>query len=131
MWTGVRIRDVVEYLGIRIDEQKYVTNTGGDPLPEGIETKKVIVERSIPIQKGLQDSLLARGNQWSAIASFAWWAFALGCSGIFWLQSNQICQKISFTTEQSQKLKFSVRDIAFDQLEKKEIPNNHLCGGCL
>ena len=58
-WTGVRLSKVTAYLGGALDGMKYVTATGGEVLPDGIDASTVIVERSIPIAKGLDDVLLA------------------------------------------------------------------------
>jgi DMSO/TMAO reductase YedYZ molybdopterin-dependent catalytic subunit/cytochrome c553 len=58
LWTGVKLSTVFEYLGGVHTEARYITATGGEPLPEGIEPSSVAVERSVPIDKGLDDCLL-------------------------------------------------------------------------
>ena len=58
LWTGVRISDVLKEFGGSSDEVIYLTGTGGEPLPDSIDPKAVIVERSVPISKGLKDCLL-------------------------------------------------------------------------
>ena len=58
LWTGVKLSTVFEYLGGAHTEARYITATGGEPLPEGIEPSSVAVERSVPIDKGLDDCLL-------------------------------------------------------------------------
>lgn len=58
LWTGVKLSTVFEYLGGVHAEARYITATGGEPLPEGIEPSSVAVERSVPIDKGLDDCLL-------------------------------------------------------------------------
>lgn len=59
MWTGVRVRDVIEMLGGPVAGAKFLTSTGGETLPEGVDPLSVVVERSIPLEKGLGDCLLA------------------------------------------------------------------------
>ena len=59
VWSGVKLSDVIEYLGGIQGKQKYLTSTGGDPLPEGVDPLAVIVERSIPIEKAMKDAMLA------------------------------------------------------------------------
>lgn len=58
MWTGVRVSRVLEHFGGALPEARYLTGTGGEPLPEGVERDMVVVERSVPIEKGLQDCML-------------------------------------------------------------------------
>lgn len=49
MWTGVPLRKVVEALGGAADGAAYVTGTGGETIPEGLEANDVLVERSVPV----------------------------------------------------------------------------------
>lgn len=58
VWSGVPVRDVVRALGGVANGMKYMTGTGGEVLPPGIDPKSVIVERSVPAE-ALQDALLA------------------------------------------------------------------------
>jgi DMSO/TMAO reductase YedYZ molybdopterin-dependent catalytic subunit/mono/diheme cytochrome c family protein len=58
LWTGVKLSTVFEHLGGAHTEARFVTATGGELLPEGIEPSSVAVERSVPIDKGLDDCLL-------------------------------------------------------------------------
>ena len=58
VWSGVPVRDVVQALGGLVDGAKYMTGTGGEVLPPGIDPKSVIVERSVPLD-AMQDALLA------------------------------------------------------------------------
>lgn len=61
-WTGVRVAKVVEAAGGPLPGMTLLTATGGDPippLPEGMSEDVIRVERSIPIEKALDDALLA------------------------------------------------------------------------
>jgi len=58
MWTGVPLADVVEALGGPVDGARYITATGGESLPDGIDPKIIMVERSVPT-KALETALLA------------------------------------------------------------------------
>ncbi len=59
IWSGVPVRAVVEALGGAEQGARFVTGTGGEALPEGLDRSQVVVERSIPIAKGMEDALLA------------------------------------------------------------------------
>lgn len=58
VWSGVPVRDVVKALGGVADGMVYMTGTGGEVLPAGLDPKTVIVERSVPLA-ALEDALLA------------------------------------------------------------------------
>ena len=58
LWTGVKLSTIFEHLGGTHSEARFITATGGELLPDGIEPSSVAVERSVPIDKGLGDCLL-------------------------------------------------------------------------
>ena len=58
VWSGVPLRFVAEALGGVTAGLPFITGTGGEKLPEGLDPKSVIVERSVPAQ-ALGDALLA------------------------------------------------------------------------
>mgnify|MGYP002621631342 CR=1 FL=1 len=58
LWTGVSVADVFAQFGGPHDGMAYLTGTGGEPLPAGIDPQTVAVERSVPLKKGLEDCLL-------------------------------------------------------------------------
>lgn len=58
MWTGVPLRTVVENMGGVVDGAQFVTGTGGEEIPEGLNASDVIVERSVPLD-ALDNILLA------------------------------------------------------------------------
>ncbi|WP_417580681.1 sulfite oxidase [Pelagibacterium sp.] len=58
MWTGVPLRTVVENMGGVVDGAQFVTGTGGEEIPEGLNAADVIVERSVPLD-ALDNILLA------------------------------------------------------------------------
>jgi sulfite oxidase len=49
IWTGVPLRSVVDELGGVADGANFITGTGGEEMPDGVDPKDVIVERSVPI----------------------------------------------------------------------------------
>lgn len=58
MWTGVPLKDVVEALGGPTEGAKYITSTGGESLPDGLDPKSIVVERSVPTH-AMESALLA------------------------------------------------------------------------
>ncbi|MDB5890240.1 MAG: sulfite oxidase [Polaromonas sp.] len=58
VWSGVPVRAVVEALGGLATGRAYMTGTGGQTLPAGIDPKTIMVERSLPVA-AMADALLA------------------------------------------------------------------------
>ena len=58
VWSGVPVRAVVNALGGVVDGGIYMTGTGGEKLPDGLDPKTIVVERSVPAA-AMQDALLA------------------------------------------------------------------------
>ncbi|GHE19625.1 sulfite oxidase [Halomonas urumqiensis] len=58
VWTGVPLKAVIDELGGSADGARYITATGGETIPEGLEPKDIMVERSIPTE-ALESALLA------------------------------------------------------------------------
>ena len=58
LWTGVSVADIFEQFGGVQSGVAYLTVTGGEELPDGVDKDAVVVERSVPIEKGLKDCLL-------------------------------------------------------------------------
>lgn len=58
VWTGVPLRAVVEAMGGPVEAAAYVTGTGGETIPEGLDPLTVIVERSVPIE-AMEQAILA------------------------------------------------------------------------
>jgi len=58
IWSGAPVRVVADALGGLADGMRFMTGTGGEKLPDGIDPKSVIVERSVPVA-AMADALLA------------------------------------------------------------------------
>ena len=58
IWSGVPVKAVVDALGGVSGGMTYMTGTGGEALPAGIDPNSIIVERSVPIE-AMESALLA------------------------------------------------------------------------
>lgn len=58
IWTGVPLSAVVEAMGGPVPGAAFVTSTGGEELPEGLDPATIVVERSVPLP-ALDRALLA------------------------------------------------------------------------
>ena len=50
IFTGVPVKKLIEATGGVADGMKYMTSTGGEEIPEGIDPDTVKVERSVPVE---------------------------------------------------------------------------------
>lgn len=58
-FVGIPVKALVEARGGLTAGRKYMTGTGGEVIPEGIDPKTVMVERSVPIAETLDHAILA------------------------------------------------------------------------
>lgn len=58
VFTGLPVRELVRSLGGLAGGVKYMTGTGGETLPDGVDPKTVMVERSVPVS-AMDDAILA------------------------------------------------------------------------
>ena len=57
-FTGVPVKALLEHVGGMDSGAKYMTGTGGEPIPEGLDADTIQVERSVPLE-AIEHSLLA------------------------------------------------------------------------
>src|SRR5690606_18984547 len=58
IFTGVPIKAVLEAAGGMDDGMAYMTSTGGEEIPPGLDPTTIMVERSVPVS-GIEDAILA------------------------------------------------------------------------
>src|SRR5690606_4930953 len=58
IFTGVPVKAVLEAVGGMAEGMQYMTGTGGEEIPQGLDPNTVMVERSVPLD-AIEDALLA------------------------------------------------------------------------
>lgn len=58
MVTGVPVKAILEHVGGMDKAAKYMTGTGGEEIPEGLDPNTIQVERSVPLE-AIEDAILA------------------------------------------------------------------------
>ena len=91
VWSGVPLRNVVDAMGGLADGMAFITGTGGEKLPDGVDPKSVVVERSVPI-KALPDALLAWELNGAPIALAHGGPLRLVAAGLLGHQQRQVRQ---------------------------------------
>lgn len=100
IWSGVPVRTVVEALGGAADGMKYMTGTGGEKLPEGVDPKSVMVERSVPLD-AMADALLAWEMNGVPIPLAHGGPLRLIVPGYTGVNNVKYIKRLAFTPEQS------------------------------
>ncbi|MBC7502813.1 MAG: sulfite oxidase [Herminiimonas sp.] len=100
VWSGVPVRAVVEALGGMIDGMPYMTGTGGEKIPEGIDPKSVMVERSVPV-KAMADALLAWEMNGAPIPLAHGGPLRLIVPGYTGVNNVKYIKRLAFTAEQT------------------------------
>jgi DMSO/TMAO reductase YedYZ molybdopterin-dependent catalytic subunit len=101
IWSGVPVRAVVEALGGVADGMVYMTATGGEKLPDGVDPKSVMVERSVPV-KALGDALLAWEMNGAPTTLAHGGPLRLIVPGYTGVNNVKYVKRLAFTTAQSE-----------------------------
>ena len=100
VWSGVPVRQVAEALGGVASGMVYMTATGGEKLPDGLDPKSVMVERSVPL-KAMGDALLAWEMNGVPIALAHGGPLRLIVPGYNGVNNVKYIKRLAFTLEQS------------------------------
>ncbi len=101
LWAGVRVRTLLEHLGGAQSGLEYLTTTGADPLPDGMDRNELVVERSIPIEKAFADALLAWEINGAPIPLIHGGPLRLIVPGYYGVNSVKYVKKIACGVEES------------------------------
>ena len=101
VWSGVPLRNVVAALGGLVPEVTYLTGTGGEKLPEGVDPLTVMVERSVPV-KALDDALLAWEMNGEPLSLAHGGPLRLVVPGYQGVNNIKYVKRVAFTSAQSQ-----------------------------
>lgn len=101
VWTGVPLRTVVEELGGVVGGMRFITGTGGEQLPPGIDPLSVMVERSVPL-KALGDALLAWELNGEPIPLAHGGPLRLVFPGYTGVNQIKYVKRVAFTSEETQ-----------------------------
>ncbi len=100
LWSGVPVRAVAQSLGGPVSGARFITGTGGETLPAGIDPKTVIVERSVPIGT-LEDALLAWEMNGEPLAHAHGGPLRLVIPGYSGVNNIKYVKRLAFTADQS------------------------------
>lgn len=100
LWSGVPVRVVAELLGGVRDGAGFMTGTGGEQLPEGVDPKSIMVERSVPLA-AMADALLAWEMNGSPIPLAHGGPLRLIVPGYTGVNNIKYIKRLAFTAQES------------------------------
>jgi sulfite oxidase len=100
LWSGVPVRYVAENLGGVAPGMNFLTGTGGETFPAGIDPLTVMVERSLPIE-AMNDALLAWEMNGEPIALAHGGPLRLIVPGYQGVNNVKYVKRIAFTAAES------------------------------
>lgn len=117
IWSGVPLRAVAEELGGVTDGAKFITGTGGETIPEGLDPKDLIVERSVPVEV-LEHAILAWEMNGEPIPIAHGGPLRLIIPGYYGVNNVKYVKKLAFTQVESdasiQVSSYRVRPVGVD-----------------
>ncbi|MEM6862476.1 MAG: molybdopterin-dependent oxidoreductase [Myxococcota bacterium] len=102
VWVGLPVRLLVEAMGGLMRGARYLTSTGGEELPDGVDRNAAIVERSIPVEKALEDCLLAWEMNGEPVPLDHGGPLRLVVPGYYGCNNIKYVKRLAFTKEQTQ-----------------------------
>lgn len=100
IFTGVPVSAVLEAVGGMADGMVYMTSTGGEDIPAGLDPKTVMVERSVPIS-AMKDAILAWEINGQALPLAHGGPLRIIVPGYTGVNSVKYIKSLAFTKEQS------------------------------
>lgn len=99
-WSGVPMKAVVDALGGVRQGMRYMTSSGGETIPAGIEPKKAMVERSVPWQE-MERAILAWELNGGPLPLAHGGPLRIVIPGYYGVNNVKYVKQVAFTLEQS------------------------------
>ena len=99
-FTGVPVKAVVEALGGVASGMKYMTSTGGEVLPEGVDPLTIVVERSVPAE-AMEHAILAWELNGKPLPLANGGPLRMVVPGYIGVNNVKYVKHVAFTSEQS------------------------------
>ncbi len=100
IWSGVPVRYVAEALGGVLPGMVYLTGTGGEKLPEGIDPLSVLIERSVAAA-AMNDAILAWEMNGAALPLAHGGPLRLIVPGYSGVNNVKYVKRVAFTAAES------------------------------
>ena len=101
LWSGVPVRAVVDAMGGIAEGRAFMTATGGEELPEGLDPLTIIVERSVPAE-AMEDAILAWEMNGDPIPLAHGGPLRIVIPGYYGVNNVKYVKKLAFTEAESE-----------------------------
>ncbi|MBI4290041.1 MAG: sulfite oxidase [Betaproteobacteria bacterium] len=114
LWSGVPLAAVVKAMGGVAGGMQFVTGSGGERIPDGIDRRQVAVERSVPL-KAMETALLAWELNGEPLPLAHGGPLRLVIPGYYGVNNVKYLSRLSFTEKETdaniQSSGYRIRDI--------------------
>jgi len=100
VFVGVPVKELLKAVGGMGKGMVYMTGTGGEPIPAGVDSKQIMVERSVPIS-AIEDAILAWEINGEALPLAHGGPLRLIVPGYAGVNNIKYIKRLAFTKEQS------------------------------
>lgn len=100
IWSGVPMKAVVDAVGGVRQGMRYMTSTGGEALPAGVDPKGVVVERSVPWTM-IERAILAWELNGQPLPLAHGGPVRMVIPGYFGVNNVKYVKRVEFTTEET------------------------------
>lgn len=100
IFTGVPVKVVLEAVGGMEDGMVYMTSTGGEEIPAGLDPNSIMVERSVPVS-AMEDAILAWECNGEPLSLAHGGPLRIIVPGYTGVNSVKYIKQLAFTKEQS------------------------------
>lgn len=100
IFSGVPLKTVADAMGGVAGGRKFITGTGGEEIPKGVDPKTVMVERSVPIA-ALDDAILAWEINGKPISLAHGGPLRLVLPGYYGINNVKYLKKLAFTENET------------------------------
>lgn len=101
VWSGVPLRRVAETMGGVAEGRRFITATGGEDIPPGVDPKTVMVERSVPMA-AMEDALLAWEMNGEPVPLAHGGPLRLVVPGYYGVNNVKYVKRLAFTAQESE-----------------------------
>jgi DMSO/TMAO reductase YedYZ molybdopterin-dependent catalytic subunit/mono/diheme cytochrome c family protein len=102
LWTGIRVGALVAALGGPVPGARFMTTRGAEEAPEGVDPLSVIMERSVPMEKGMEDAMLVWEMNGLPIPLYHGGPLRLIVPGYYGVNHVKYATRLAFTAQESQ-----------------------------
>jgi sulfite dehydrogenase len=100
LWSGVPVKMLVNELGGVRGGMRYMTSTGGETIPAGVDAQKVVVERSVP-WTAMEEAILAWELNGEPVPLAHGGPLRLIIPGYYGVNNIKYIKRLAFTEDQT------------------------------